>query len=72
MAERQKHPGESASPLDQPPRRPASGAGEARAAARRGDARRSPEQLKQNRERLGVGPEHKTGAMKKGRRGTYP
>ena len=30
--------------------------------------RRKPE----NQKRLGVDPEHKTGAMKKGRRGTYP
>jgi hypothetical protein len=36
------------------------------------DARRDPGKLKQNQERLGVGPEHKTDAMKKGRRGTFP
>jgi hypothetical protein len=38
----------------------------------RPDARRDPAKLRENQERLGVGPEHKTGAMKKGRRGTFP
>ncbi|HEX7055553.1 MAG TPA: hypothetical protein VF211_16635 [Burkholderiales bacterium] len=32
----------------------------------------NPEKLKQNQERLRVGPDHKTDAMKKGKRGTYP
>lgn len=36
------------------------------------DARRHPSRLSENRKRLGVGPKHKTRAMKKGRRGTYP
>jgi hypothetical protein len=40
--------------------------------ARRPDARRDPGKLKTNQARLGVGPEHKTTAMKKGRRGTFP
>jgi hypothetical protein len=37
-----------------------------------GDARHSQEQLKKNQERLGVGNDHRTDAMKKGRRGTFP
>jgi hypothetical protein len=36
------------------------------------DARRDPGKLRQNQERLGVGPEHKTESMKKRRRGTFP
>jgi hypothetical protein len=36
------------------------------------DARRDPEKLRENQARLGVGPEHKVDAMKKGRRGTFP
>ena len=36
------------------------------------DARRNPDQLKANQERLGVGPDHKTPEMKKGHRGTFP
>lgn len=35
-----------------------------------GDVNR--EKLKQNQQRLQVGTDHKTEAMKKGRRGTYP
>ena len=35
-----------------------------------GDVNR--EKLRQNRQRLHVGADHKTDAMKKGRRGTYP
>ena len=35
-----------------------------------GDVNR--EKLKRNQERLHVGTDHKTEAMKKGRRGTYP
>jgi hypothetical protein len=46
------------------------------AAAKRGpqrdDARRDPGKQRKNQERLGVGPEHKTEAMKKGHRGTFP
>lgn len=30
------------------------------------------QKLKQNQQRLHVGPDHKTEAMKKGKRGTYP
>jgi hypothetical protein len=41
-------------------------------AAKQADARRDPEQLKKNQERLGVGSDHRTEAMKKGRRGTFP
>lgn len=36
------------------------------------DGRRSGEQLKRNQERLGVGADHRTEAMKKGKRGTFP
>jgi hypothetical protein len=50
-------------------RRTEAGAGKP---ARRPDARRDSGQLKRNQERLGVGPEHKTAAMKRGRRGTFP
>lgn len=32
----------------------------------------NPEKLKQNQERLRVGSDHKTDAMKKGKRGTFP
>jgi hypothetical protein len=32
----------------------------------------NPEKLKQNQERLHVGADHRTEAMKKGKRGTYP
>jgi len=42
------------------------------AAAKLADARRDPEQLKRNQERLGVGSDHRTDAMKKGKRGTFP
>jgi len=44
----------------------------AAAMARNADARRNPEQLKRNQERLGVGTDHRTEAMKKGKRGTFP
>ena len=55
---------------EKPPTRRAQpgGAGLARAS----DGRRSNEQLKRNQERLGVGPDHRTEAMKKGKRGTFP
>jgi hypothetical protein len=45
--------------------------GEARG-ARRTDARHDPGKLRENQQRLGVGPEHRTEAMKKGHRGTFP
>ncbi len=32
----------------------------------------NPEKLRQNQERLRVGSDHRTDAMKKGKRGTYP
>lgn len=32
----------------------------------------NPEKLRQNQQRLRVGTDHKTDAMKKGKRGTYP
>jgi hypothetical protein len=44
----------------------------ARGAAKGGDARQDHDKLKENQQRLGVGPEHKTEAMKKGHRGTFP
>jgi hypothetical protein len=53
------------------PRRPESGPRGPRR-AQQADARRDPERLRENQARLGVGPEHKTDAMKKGRRGTFP
>ena len=36
------------------------------------DGRRSSDALKRNQERLGVGSDHRTEAMKKGKRGTFP
>jgi hypothetical protein len=39
---------------------------------RSADARRDPDRLRENQARLGVGPEHKSESMKKGRRGTFP
>jgi hypothetical protein len=60
-------------PADKP--QPPDTAASARSAPRsnpRPDARRDPGKLRENQERLGVGPEHKTDAMKKGRRGTFP
>lgn len=44
----------------------------ARGARSGGDARREPEKQKENQRRLGVGSDHKTAAMKKGNRGTFP
>ena len=44
----------------------------ARGASRKPDARKDPEKLKENQQSLGVGSDHKTPEMKKGRRGTYP
>jgi len=69
MAENDKEPSPNAAPDD---------AGKPRArrarpgAAGQADARRDPEQLKRNQERLGVGSDHRTDAMKKGKRGTFP
>lgn len=36
------------------------------------DARRDPSKLRENQQRLGVDTQHKTAAMKKGHRGTFP
>lgn len=36
------------------------------------DARQDAEKLKENREKLGVGEDHKTPEMGKGHRGTFP
>ena len=44
----------------------------ARGAKSGGDGRREPERQKENQKRLGVGVDHKTVAMKKGHRGTFP
>ena len=44
----------------------------ARGAGKRADARHDSGKLRENQQRLGVGPEHKTDAMKKGHRGTFP
>ncbi|OFW22366.1 MAG: hypothetical protein A3H27_11570 [Acidobacteria bacterium RIFCSPLOWO2_02_FULL_59_13] len=44
----------------------------ARGARRGTDARRDPAKQKENQKRLDVGSDHKTAAMKKGHRGTFP
>jgi hypothetical protein len=70
MTEKDKSPGDDTEPgtaEKQPPRRTA-----AAGWARNADGRRSTEQLKKNQERLGVGSDHRTEAMKKGKRGTFP
>lgn len=36
------------------------------------NARRQPEEQRENRERMGVNEEHKTRKMEKAKRGTYP
>lgn len=36
------------------------------------DARDDPEKIKENREKLGVGDDHKTSDMQKHHRGTFP
>lgn len=36
------------------------------------DARKNPEKLKENRQKLGVGDDHQTPDMKKRHRGTFP
>jgi hypothetical protein len=60
--------GATNTPDNKPPARRTRAAGLARDA----DGRRSSETLKKNQERLGVGPDHRTEAMKKGKRGTFP
>lgn len=45
---------------------------EAQGAGNKADARNDPEKQRENQRNLGVGPEHKTPAMKKGHRGTFP
>jgi hypothetical protein len=59
---------------EQPAPRRARRSSEAAASSKQqgGDARHSADQLKKNQEHLGVGPDHRTNAMKKGRRGTFP
>jgi hypothetical protein len=44
----------------------------ARGRRRGADARHDPTKQKENQKRLDVGPDHKTAAMKKGHRGTFP
>jgi hypothetical protein len=44
----------------------------ARGVGKGADARGDSDKLKENQRRLGVGAEHKTEAMKKGHRGTFP
>jgi hypothetical protein len=60
-------------PVPSEPRRPElrSSAG-ARGAKRGADARGDPEKQKENQRRLDVGTDHRTSAMKRGRRGTFP
>ena len=36
------------------------------------DARKNPEKQRENQQKLGVGPDHKTPEMKRGNRGTFP
>jgi hypothetical protein len=62
------------SAVEQAPRRPAPGTPGRRSDADALDASGNvkPEKLKQNQQRLHVGSDHKTEAMKKGKRGTYP
>jgi hypothetical protein len=55
-----------------PPRRARKSPTSAAPARQGGDARHSSDQLKKNQEQLGVGSDHRTDAMKKGRRGTFP
>ena len=55
-----------------PDERPAPRAGRTGLRGRNADGRRDPDKLRENQSKLGVGPEHKTDAMKKGRRGTFP
>jgi hypothetical protein len=67
--EKQKHPDtDTEQAAQEQSRRVQPGAGKAVPP----DARRDRSKLRRNQERLGVGPEHKTGAMKKGRRGSFP
>ena len=44
----------------------------ARGARHGDDARKRPEKQKENQQKLGVGPDHKTPDMKRGHRGTFP
>ena len=44
----------------------------ARGARKGADARHDPERQKENQRRLNVGSDHRTEAMRKGRRGTFP
>jgi hypothetical protein len=44
----------------------------ARGTRRGTDARRSPAKQSDNRKKLGVGPDHRTASMRRGRRGTAP
>lgn len=72
MSERPKGPEiDQQTAIQQGQRRPASGRrSQADAIEPSGDVNR--EKLRQNQERLHVGADHRTDAMKKGKRGTYP
>ena len=75
MSERPKGPEtDPQSAVEQAPRRQIPGTpgrrNQADAIEPSGDVNR--EKLRQNQQRLHVGTDHKTDAMKKGRRGTYP
>ena len=61
--------GEAANTERKPARRSRPGAA---GLARDTDGRRSSDALKRNQERLGVGADHRTESMKKGKRGTFP
>lgn len=58
--------------MDDPKRAKVRTSAGARGAYRGTDARRDPGKLKDNQRRLDVGGDHRTPAMKKGHRGTFP
>jgi hypothetical protein len=70
MSPEQPRPDDADAETPEPPR--ARRPGSAGQAKQQGDGRHDREQLKKNQERLGVGTDHRTAAMKKGRRGTFP
>lgn len=72
VLEKQQTPPAVPDPAGEGPRRSAPAARAPRRGGQQADARRDPDKLRENQARLGVGPEHKTDAMKKGRRGTFP
>jgi hypothetical protein len=54
------------------PKTPTRSSKGARGARHGDDARGRPEKQRENQEKLGVGPDHKTPAMKRGHRGSFP